>query len=261
MKKQAKIGALSRMLSGAGVKKLPAKVRLGLRKSYEGEIPFMLAPFNWAAKKAIGAKKVNKAVYKGFQQPIAALDIGAGQVLQKGLGKITKRGKNFFADKKVLDLKKAKGSSTGGTEHYIPSALAPVKKVSGFAIPTLGAMKLEEMVTGRQKKMKDNKIIKEADLKKTAAMLNSLNEERNSLKKEAKATELLYKQAELGQIKMPATFAEYQEKVAELLGKDLDVMEEAIKIASSSENELGGLDDTARLGVDPRSAFQQSILD
>lgn len=242
-----------------GVKKLPTEIYKGFRKSLEGEIPFLLAPLNWGAKKLLGEKAVNKAVYNSFHKPITALDMGAGQVLQKGLGKITKRGKNFFANKLVLPLEGAKGSYTGGKEAYIPSALAPVQKAGKFVIPTLGAMKLEEIVMG-DNIMNNIKNIQETDLKKTAAMLEGLNEERNKLQKEAKATELLYKQAELGQIIMPKTFAEYQEKVAELLGKNLDVVEEAIKIAASSENELGGLDDSTRIGVDPRAAFQQSIL-
>ncbi len=259
MKKQAKMGALLRFGRKIGLKPLGKGVEKGLKKSYEGEVPFLLAPLNWGAKKIFGAKKVNKAVYENFQKPLAALDIGTGQILQKGLGKITKRGKHTFADKRVLQMKKAKGASSGGKEYYIPSGLAPVKKISAFALPTLGAMKAEELLKGKQ--TMDNRIIKEADLKKTAEMLDGLNKERNILKKEAKATELLYKQAELGQIKMPATFAEYQEKVAELLGKNLEVVEEAIKIASSSENELGGLDTQTRVGSDPRTAFQQSILD
>ena len=261
MDKKAGLGqSAMKLLRRAGVEKLPKGVNEALKQSYKGEVPFLATPLKWGASKIVGAKAVDKAIYKTFHKPLAALDIGAGQVLKKGLGKITKKGKHLFDDKRVLETGTKKGLQTGGKEHYIPSALAPVKKVGAFAIPALGAMKLEEMVKGK-KKMGDQKLIKEADLKKTAEMLHGLNIERNQFKKEAKATELLYKQAELGQITMPRTFAEYQEKVAELLGKDLDVMEEAIKIASSSENELGGLDDTARLVSNPRTAFQQSILD
>jgi len=250
------------MKKQAGGASLPRAIRKGIKKSLEGETPFLLAPVNWAAKKKLGDKKVHDFYWKYFQKPLVKADIGAGMLAQKGTKAITRgRGGGLWTEKKVLPTGKPGKHGTGGKEYEIPSALAPVSKAGKFAIPLLGAMKLEEMVSGR-KKMSDKKIVKEADLKKTAEMLVRLNDERNMLQKEAKATELLYKQAELGQIKMPATFAEYQEKVAELLGKDLNVMEEAIKMASSAENDtLGGLDSTPGKGVDAQTAFQNALLD
>ncbi len=108
--------------------------------------------------------------------------------------------------------------------------------------------------------MNKNKIT-EADLKKTAEMLIHLNTQNQNFEKQAKATELIYKQAEMGVCTFPKTFAAYQEKVAELLGKDLKVVEEAMKLASSSENDsLGGLDNVTTPGSNPREAFQRAIV-
>ena len=262
MRKEAKGLSAIKLLRKAGVKKLPAEVRRGLKKSLEDEVPFVTMPFNWAGKKIFGEKAVKDFWYKKFQKPISNFDIGAGQILQKGIGKLTGgRGKNFMSVKKVLPTSGTKNLATGGKQYYIPSGLAPAAKVSAMAVPFLAASKVEDMLN-KGKKMNANKNKDTVDLSKTAAaMLSSLNEERNQLKKEAKATELLYKQAELGQIKMPSTFAEYQEKVATLLGKDLNIMEEAIKIASSSENEIGGLDNSQLTNMNAEIAFQQAILD
>jgi len=257
LKKEGKL-SWQQLKSTLGIHALPKKVMVGRRRSLRSEMPFAFLPVKFISKKVFGERATNKAVDK-MLTPIANADLAMGQVLTKGLSKVTKHGKHLFEDKVVFDIGKKGKHYTGGKEVYLPSALAPVKKVGKFVMPTLGAMKAEEYLLGDAMNKKPH--IKEADLKKTAAMLDGLNKKCKILTKEAKATELLYKQAELGQIIMPRTFVEYQEKVAELLGKDLDVVEEAIKIAASSENELGGLDSTRPMGVDPRTAFQQSILD
>lgn len=248
----------------SGWTKLPGAVRKGIKKSLEGESPFVLAPFNWAAKKVLGDKKVNQAYWKYFQKPIVKADVNLGTIAQKATKSVTGgKGGKLWSEKKILPTGRKRGlfkkTRTGGEEHHVPSVLAPASKTGKFVIPMLGAMKLEEILKGK-KPMSNKPIVKEADLKKVAEMLNTLNDERNKFKKEAKATELIYKQAEMGQVKFPETFAEYQEKVAELLGKNLDVVEEAIKMASSSETDtLGGLDNTSNPG-NAQDAFQRAIL-
>jgi len=94
-------------------------------------------------------------------------------------------------------------------------------------------------------------------------MLEHLNERTAKMEKEAKATELLYKQAEMGQVRFPQTHAEYQEKIAELLSKDLNVVEEAIKMASSTEdsNTFGGLDNNEVKVLSARDQFNASIVE
>lgn len=244
-----------------GWSKLPSSVREGVKKALEGETPFMLAPINWAAKKLLGEKKVNQAYWRYLQEPLIQADVNLGTMAQKATKAITRgHGGNFWTDSMLLPLKRQKGHSTGKSEYKLPSITAPVSKAGKLVLPILGAVKLEEMLKG--KKMKgEQPVIKEADFKKVAEMLAFLKEERGSFKKEAKATELLYKQAELGLVKFPESFAEYREKVAELLGKDLNVVEEAIKMASSSEgNALGGLEHSPKK-VDAQTAFQRAILD
>jgi hypothetical protein len=246
----------------AGFSSLPASVRAGLKRSVSVEKPFLLSPLNWLGSKAFGQKKVDDLYWKLIQGPILKTDIALGSMAQKGADKLGKGFGSVFTESKLLDAGRKKGLATGKKEYTIPSAMAPVSKASKFVIPLLGAMKLDEIVKG--KKDMNNKITK-ADLKKTAAMLTTLQGQRTQLQKEAKATELLYKQAELGQIIFPKTHAEYKEKVAQLLGKDLTVVEEAIKMASSSEelSSFGILETGSNVGTgqNAHQIFQQNILE
>lgn len=248
------------MKKKGSVSKLPSLVQKGLREAMKSEKPLLLFPFNWAAKKIVGPKRVDDFYWKAIQKPILDVDTGLGRLGQKALGKNSK----FFKDKKILPTKKSKGEYTGSEEVEIPSIMAPASKAGKVVLPLLGAVKIEEMAN----KMKEGnnmnqKVVTKSDLQKTAAMLTHLKDSNGQLKKEAKATELLYKQAEMGQISMPKTYAEFQEKVAELLSKDLNVVEEAIKMASSSEevNSFGGLEGPATKVVTARDAFNMAITE
>lgn len=246
-----------------GWSSLPKAVKAGVRKALSEETPLLLAPVNWALKHTIGPKKVSDFYWKYLQKPITKADMFLGSAAQKGVQKASfgKLEGKLFESPMLLPMKRAKGRSTGRVEYQLPSVMAPAKKATGFLLPILGAMKAEELLKGT-KNMSSKPKINEADLRKTAEVLLELKDQRDKLTKEAKATELLYKQAELGQIRFPATFADYQEKVAELLSKDLKIVEEAIKMASSNENEsLGGLERDSVVASDPRTAFQRSIID
>jgi hypothetical protein len=238
-----------------GFNSLPKAVQSGFKRIVAEERPFMLAPFNWIAGKAFGKKKVDEAYWK-VMSPIIKADTWLGSAAQKITP--TKGLKKLLWEHKVV-LPTERGAATG-VEYSVPALSAPIKKVGPLGIGMLGTMKAEELLKER-KKMSNKPIIKEADLKKAAEMLTCLKGQNSKLKKEAKATELLYKQAEMGQIQFPKSYAEFQEKVAELSGKNLDVVEEAIKMASSAEADtLGGLDGEPVKG-DPRSMFARSILE
>lgn len=254
----------------AGFSSLSKTIQNGVRKAVASEKPFFLAPINYLASKATSAKKVDDFYWKYLQKPIIEADMYLGGKARSGLKFITKGEGNLFRDKKILPTLTANGRETGGREYLLDSILAPATKASAFVLPVLGTMKLEEMLKGTDDSQTQDlyngenmDVINEQDLQKTAAMLEHLNEERTSFEKKAKATELLYKQAEMGQIKFPQTHAEYQEKVAELLSKDLNVVEEAIKMASSTEeiNSMGGhLTKQAKV-TNARDNFAMSIVE
>ena len=239
----------------------------GLKKSMSEETPFLLTPFKWGAKKLFGEKKVNDAVWKYLQSPIIKADVALGEQAHKLTKKISGGTGSLFLDSKLLPMgsKSTKGGKTGRVEVDIPSITAPVTSVGRFVMPLLGATKAEEMLRGDHKM--NNPVITKADLQKTAAMLESLKGQKNEYEKKAQATKLLFKQAELGQIIFPKTHNEFQEKVAELMQKDLKVVEEAIKMAAASEelsNTFGSLNPYGgepSKGGSAQEAFQRSLME
>lgn len=253
----------------SGFSSLGKHVQRGIRKAVAEEKPWLLSPINYVAKKMVGKKKVDDFYWKYLQKPTIKADMAGGTLAQKGLDKLTGKKGTFFKEKKLLDTSRknssrlGRDSSTGKKEYELPSLMAPVNKAGKVVIPLLGTMKAEEILKKRRKKQgaNMNNNITKAELQKTAAMLTHLKDQKNGLKKEAKATELLYKQAELGQVALPKTFAEYREKVAELLSKDLDVVEEAIKMASSTEeiNSMDSLGGPLKV-TDARTSFNNAII-
>ena len=247
-----------------GFKSLPRAVRVGLRRAVMDEKPFALAPLNWLAAKAFGQKKVDRAYWKVLGPLVKAdtfLGSAAQKITPKKLKKVLWENKIVFPTGK--NFKPSMKSATG-VEYSVPALSAPLKKAGPVGLAFLGTMKAEELLKGNKgnNNMNSAPIVKQADLQKAAEMLSHLKEQNDGLEKKARATELLYKQAELGQVKFPKSYAEYQEKVAELVGKDLNVVEEAIKMASSSEADtLGGLDNETSVKADPRSMFARSVIE
>lgn len=239
----------------------------GLKRSVAGETPFLLSPLTWGAKKLFGEKKVNDAIWKYMQSPLVKADIALGDVARRATKKITGGTGGLFLESKLLPMGKPnpKTGRTGRVEVDVPSIMAPITSVGKFTIPLLGIMKAEEMLKG-DRKMNNNPVITKADLNKTAAMLESLKGQKNEYEKKAQATKLLFKQAELGHIIFPKTHNEFQEKVAELMQKDLKVVEEAIKMATASEelsNTFGSLnsDSNPSKGGNAQEAFQRSLME
>ena len=249
--------------------KLSPTILKGLKKVNAGELPFFLQPLAWGAKKLSpkSVDKIDDIIWKGTQKPLIEADAYLGEKAQKAIKKVTGGSGDLFTVKKTLPGGKNKGGGrTGGIEYKIPSITAPAAKAGGFIFPTLGMVKAEEMLKG-DKKMEHKPTITKADLQKTAAMLDHLKCQKNEFEKKAYATKLLYKQAELGQIVFPKTHAEYEEKVAELMHKDLNVVEEAIKMAAASEefnNTFGSLntgDSSSPRSGSAQEAFQRSLME
>ena len=224
-------------------------------------------------------KAFDEGYWKRIGEPILKADINLGQKAGKLTGKIFgKSGENFWTHTKDLQLKAPSTSTlgkmvdkvkekvlgpnylTGVQRVRLPSLMAPVTKASAFAIPIAGGIKIQELLGKKHMDENKNKVT-QADLKKTAAMLRCLKDQKNFLEKKARATSILYKQAEMGHLVFPRTVDEYEEKVAELIGRDLNVVEEAIKLASPNFNSLGNLvQDTAAESGSPREVFQRSLL-
>jgi len=245
---------------------LSSSIMKGVRQSVKGDTPFLLSPITWGAKKIFGDKKVDNALWKYLQSPVIKADIALGEKAQNLTKKIFGGKGSLWNEKKILPIGKASGRITKGQEVLIPSLFAPANKAGKVVIPILGSMKLEEMLGDN--KMNQKPTITRADLTKTAEMLESLKGQKDIFIKQAYATKLLFKQAELGQILFPKTHNEFEEKVAELMHKDLNVVEEAIKMAAASEeltNTFGGLENPTNNGSESgksaQYAFQRSLME
>jgi hypothetical protein len=261
-----KNASLRRVLTKGWREVSPAAKKL-IQKNIREDAPFALAPVKYVAgkfsKKA--PEKIVKSYTKHIGMPLQKLDTNLGSLAQRGTKKIFKKSKGkLFSDTTLLQTGKKTKELTGEVGHRLPSIMAPVSKTSKVVLPFMGAMKIDDMINGGNKEM-NKPTIKTADLHKAAEMLETLQDQKTELEKQARATELLYKQAELGQIIFPKTQAEYTEKVAELLTKDLNVVEEAIKMASATEEyntTYGALSgNTSGSNGNARQVFEQIIIE
>lgn len=249
---------------GFGFKSLPRFAQKGFKSIVESEKPFFTAPLFGAGNKILGQGKADDLYWKALKPLIKAdvfLGSAAKKITPKGLQKALWENKVVFPTTRGEKLLSGGKSLPTGVEYSVPSITSPIKKVGPVAMGILGTMKAEELLKEKNKMNNEKPLIKAADLQKAAMMLSQLKNEKATLEKKAKATELLYKQAEMGQVQFPKTHSEYEEKVAELMSKNLDVVEEAIKMASSSEpDSLGGLHKKQITTGSPHSIFARSVI-
>jgi len=103
-------------------------------------------------------------------------------------------------------------------------------------------------------------------VKQAGIMLKKEHEERLRLEKEAgdlklekRATQIAFREVELGISEPFKNFTAFQTKVASLMSEDLDVVEKALQRGYGSPNRIGTLDDeTKSKAKDPLSRW---ILD
>jgi hypothetical protein len=82
-------------------------------------------------------------------------------------------------------------------------------------------------------------LLKADDLRKAASALQTLSEQSVAYEKRAEATRLLFEQVERGFIPPPRSRQEYETKVASLMTKDLNVVAEAMKLATAPAGGTG----------------------
>lgn len=271
VKQVHKESSLKKILTKGWSEVSPSAKKL-IRKNIADDSPFVLAPVKYVAGKISkkAPKKISGAYADYVGVPLQKLDANLGSLAERTIKKIMPKYKGkMFRDTTNLKAGKLKTmvlgkGATGNYEHEMHSIMAPVSKTSKVVLPALGALKVDSMINGEKKKMNTG-TIKTADLHKAAEMLSTMKDQKEDLEKQARATELLYKQAELGQIIFPKSHEEYQEKVAELLTKDLNVVEEAIKLASATEEydtTYGALSgNTVPTNGNARQVFERTIIE
>lgn len=108
--------------------------------------------------------------------------------------------------------------------------------------------------------------LQKADLQKAASMLIALEESNAALEKRAEASRLLFQQVERGMTPSPRTLAEYEEKVASLMQKDLSVVKEAMNLSAGGgfDSSIGTLEGSSSATQGPadaaRSAFNHAVV-
>jgi len=212
-------------------------------------------PLQYAAEKVVGKAKVSKAVWKHVHGPALRADMAAGEVLSK----IPLVGKTLFTQKDVVPI-----SKTMHREVKRYSALAPLTKTVGVATPLIVAYQLDKgfrAVTNKSPHKEESQM-KDSHLReKVASVMLHLQDVNKEHEKRAHALKVLYKQAELGYVRMPQNYEEIEEKLASLVKEDLVVLEKALELAGGSEKlgELGSLDHKSS-GRSPVEQFQAAIL-
>ena len=205
-------------------------------------------------EKALGKKRFDSMAWHALHKPALHADTAVGNVLSK----IPLAGRAFKVKEQIPW---GKGLQK---EVIRNSALGPLVKLRGISEPILvgvglekGLHKVKELAGRTHEGEMGNA---DQDLReKVASTMLRLHEENEGHKKRAHALRLLYKQAELGQVVLPQTLGELEEKLASLLTQDLVVFEKALELS-------GGAVKMGELGLsDPRSLnasqqFQATIL-
>lgn len=205
-----------------GVSALPIREMRGFRSQSIrslGPDSLLLYLPTLAARKLLGTKRVSKAFWKYWQKPALSADIVAG----KALGKIPGL-KGLFTLKEEIPWGKKMLKQVER-----PSGLAPLIKTRDIAAPIIIGVGLEKGLKGIRKQVMD-----QPTREKVAAAMLQLNGENKEHRKRAHAIRLLYKQSEMGYGHVPQTYKELEEKLASLMGQDLNVVEKALELTGGN---------------------------
>jgi hypothetical protein len=254
----------------ASFSKIPAAIRLGYLKDLrrKGSDSLLLTPARW-----LGGKKAQNFIDKKISYPALKADTYLGDMANRATSKVTPF-KNVFKIKEKVPL------GDGKFQEFNRSSLAaPVTKTTGFALPVIGAMTVDEKVGDYLSKNKKEKMTKKASysdkviLEKTAAVklakemfrlrdeLSKLARASDEHSRKERATQLLFKQASLGLCEMPSSYGELQEKIASLCTEDLDVIEKALEF-HAGDTGLGKLasEDSQTGPVTPEKEFANAVF-
>ncbi len=106
-------------------------------------------------------------------------------------------------------------------------------------------------------------VLNSEDLRKIAHYIKELDIENQNLKKQSAATEFLFDQIGNGFIEIPKDKFEFKYKIAEYTDQNLEVLEEASKMASTNMhfNALGAIDNSnTNIHKSAESNFMQEII-
>lgn len=187
----------------------------------------MSSLFAWpalaAARKIKGKGAVDRALYSRFHRPLKNVDEKLGRVLERELGT-----KKLFRQVDVLPTRRTmgKGKHRVRVEHETTSATAPVSKAVKIVAPLAATLYVADKLdkTGEENMADQEPIDDKNTLLKEAADALDVAQRRDG------AVKIAFSMIERGKVPPFETYAQFEEKVASLMEKDLRVVEEALEL-------------------------------
>lgn len=180
----------------------------------EGTHSLMAWPLTALARKFGGKERVNRSIYEHYHRPLKNLDEKAGHALSR-----LPLGEKLFGQVDVLPTGRKMGGNSTLIEHRTHSATAPISKAVKAVTPLAASL----WVTDKLSRKDETKMASDKDeLLKQAATALDLAQHRND------AVKLAFTMVEKGKARPFESFEEFEEKVAQIMQKDLRVFEEAL---------------------------------
>jgi len=220
--------------------------------SGEGTGSIFAWPVQAIARKLKGKSKVDKALYEKLHRPLLNVDEKSGRLLEKEFG--TKR---LFRQVDVLPTGRKIGGQRALIEHERHSATAPLSKVVKAVTPLAAIMYASNLMSKQsQTKTADAQETtgKEALLNKAAAALEQVH-----VRQEAE--KLAFEMVETGRIPPFQDFDQFEQKVASLMEKDIEVVREALQIESPAADFGKLAEANGPSGDTPEAAFFHRLAD
>jgi hypothetical protein len=220
-------------------------VREGRRRAFTGEgtHSLFLGPAAWLAGKIGDKAKVEKWIYERVHRPMKNVDERAGRALARaGVGK------RLFRHVDVLPTSRRMGKNKTSIEHETHSLTAPIGKATRVATPVLAAMALGDLASKKeQATMNDGRELAKEAAEKLASFITRDH-----------AIKLAFRMVEERRCKPFGTLEEFEEKVASIVEKGPEVIEQALDIGPVGES-VGALSQEktaeAAAAEDPHAAF------
>jgi len=238
-------------------------------------------PLSFHAFRPIGGKSLTEAMTNSTIGRVQKADEVAGRFIHKGIkagfnklpkGKHYKKTEEGF--KKLFSVIEEKELKKGIVKKIrIPSLSAPVKKLIAISLPIAGAVALMDLLDKKKRRgsndMNDKILVEKKLIEKTAEAIEQVGEERDllstrvtDLEKTAAlyktAEELAFKMVEKGRCPQFSSYKEFTDKVAQLIGQDMAVIDRALEMGGDVSS-IGNVSNTMGRGGNPIENFVMGL--
>lgn len=230
----------------------PKVVRHGRRAKMTGEGTgsIFLWPIQAIARKAKGKAKVDRALYEKLHRPLLNIDQKAGRQLEKEFG--TKR---LFRQVDVLPTGRKIKGQRALIEHERHSATAPLSKTVKAVTPLAAILYASNLMS----KQSEDKTAEAQEVTGKEALLKQAADALEHAHIRQEAEKLAFEMVEQGRISPFQNFDQFQQKVASLMDKGIEIVREALDIESPAAD-FGKLAEAkGPSGSSPEAAFYHRL--